>query len=661
MKPGGISLKGDSPDERVDLINVCQIEGGAESGWKVTGYQGQLQEAWMRVVPVLKEGTKSGTVGLMGRNLSHNIGSHALYWIEQDETEREKILFYRYLRERMELLAGFATSMPLSATTANLKAVVDEMSENKLLWTNIARSEEVHSVSFVPEGCDRLVALPGGVIGKQAFFTIVENIVRDCAKFGRPGREMRVTISACDAPDDDHIQIVLYDDCGNAEHARTSIGSALEKLRISDEAGRLLPQHWGVKERFISAALLRGIRLETLEPIVSLGKARPANLPILDLVEMPTGDRKNLGWSWYLLKPKNILLIDGSHTGISFRAEEVNAQTEEWLFENLDDPSAIRHRFVILPGELLGRLNLSKCTEKLPGRLLWIGDTPPSMSRFGKFDGDELTSLTAYRQWLRHLLWGGRMPVIVFGDAFRKGRLKLKAEGCPDVYFWPNDDFESEETPWKSDGAPLIIFDRHGLGLNWALKQKPLLYEPHESNDPVRSIAGMQALDKLPPEELGLRALQLAEAALTRILVLDERLDESNAHKNYTGAATEITYKALFQMKGIDLAGSEYSKDKIPAPAALYSNIPDGVYDFALIHRGILDKLRAAHDISLKEVCSNVQSKVGQLIVHSGRMSMQELPPGVKFLPLSSVVAWFDQNFSKMQIVEELNLLRKVG
>jgi hypothetical protein len=110
VKEGGIRLRSNDLKDRVDLINVLRIWRDGRGAFRVKGFQGQLQEAWLRVAPVIREGTKSGTVGLMGRNLSHNIGSHALYWVEQQEPDEEKSRFYRHLRERMELLAGFATS-----------------------------------------------------------------------------------------------------------------------------------------------------------------------------------------------------------------------------------------------------------------------------------------------------------------------------------------------------------------------------------------------------------------------------------------------------------------------------------------------------------------------------------------------------------------------
>lgn len=65
-------------DRRVDVIIVAQISGG-----KIEGFQGQLQDSWPRIQAIYKSATKSAAMKLIGRSLSHNIGSHALYHISQ--------------------------------------------------------------------------------------------------------------------------------------------------------------------------------------------------------------------------------------------------------------------------------------------------------------------------------------------------------------------------------------------------------------------------------------------------------------------------------------------------------------------------------------------------------------------------------------------------
>src|SRR5213075_2466726 len=108
--------------ERVDIVVVAITERDGD-WWKVSGFQGQLQEAWLRVRNRIVDGNRAAGIALMARNMSHNIGSHALYWVAAAADDKNR-RFLRYLQARMELLAGFATRVPLSPVTATLEEVI---------------------------------------------------------------------------------------------------------------------------------------------------------------------------------------------------------------------------------------------------------------------------------------------------------------------------------------------------------------------------------------------------------------------------------------------------------------------------------------------------------------------------------------------------------
>jgi hypothetical protein len=666
VKEGGIRLRSNDLKDRVDLINVLRIRRDGRGVFHVKGFQGQLQEAWLRVAPVIREGTKSGTVGLMGRNLSHNIGSHALYWVEQQEPDEEKSRFYRHLRERMELLAGFATSMPLSTTTIPLRELETELKSNQLLWKTIAKSEEVDDVKFEFEGTDCLVALPGGVIGKQAFCTIVENVVRDCAKFARPGRVIPIKIRAEDAPGHpDHVRITIRELCRDCQTSLSTVSRALASLQIADDVGRLVQEHWGIKERFICAALLRGFRLENL----------PADEPsVLSIGHEKGSDGKQwLAWTFYLLKPKDILWIDGNATPPP-HAEGLELHDPAWLANSIRDPAALRHRFVVLGANQVEGMDADTLISKLPNRVL-AREVCRSL-KVPPIEIDEETSpLTcAYRCWVRRFIMAGRkMPAIVIADAwpqqFDQRASRTDRNGVPAVFYWPAQHMDSWLERWGAQlGAPIALFDRHGAEVDWVEQHGTLLYEPHNVNDNVRSVVDMSHLMRLTAQDLELLALRLAEAALTRILIVDERLDAASGRKEYRGDSPRksgdrwsCSYKKLFAWKGITMAGSEYGGREIPDEELLLQSMAPGEFDFAVVHRGILDKLRSVHHTDTNELCGRLQDRVTRLVVHSGRMGMQDLPGRVNFLPLTAVTAWLDQNYSKLQIVDELNMLRRVG
>ena len=203
------------------------------------------------------ESVKAAKAAIMSRNMSHNLGSHVMFYIKQKLESVEKILqtgtlqeliksssvaemreklqegkaelgdelpflvglgrFLNYLQERQDFIATVATNYIPYTTTINFKdAIYDELKPEKraqrhnrdmngkkaanLLLDYIAYSEGFKSSDYielcfgddfdgggepkdVPKDLRKFnVALPGGNLGRQAFFSIMENIIRNTAK-----------------------------------------------------------------------------------------------------------------------------------------------------------------------------------------------------------------------------------------------------------------------------------------------------------------------------------------------------------------------------------------------------------------------------------------------------------------------------------------------
>lgn len=213
--------------------------------------------------PLLRrEAIKSAKAAIISRNLSHNLGSHVMFYIKQklesvgkimetgalrelinshsvDEMKKKienKIVFgdeiempflvglgrfLNYLQERQDFIATVATNYIPYSTVINFKdAIYDELKPEKryerhksaetkgkkpanLLLDYIAYSEGFTSSEdsegielwfgeefdgsgkpeTVPQSLREFnVAMPGGNMGRQAFFSIMENIIRNTAK-----------------------------------------------------------------------------------------------------------------------------------------------------------------------------------------------------------------------------------------------------------------------------------------------------------------------------------------------------------------------------------------------------------------------------------------------------------------------------------------------
>ena len=176
---------------------------------------------------------RSAIGSIMSRNGSHNIGSHVLAALSHNVgTMPDDRLLYQYIQHRMDYIATATTDFPTwSGETKLVNGLIRRFLSQRHLLDHIAGSEGLHSFKFQDPNVsgrarreqtdtiklhirrkdakgtiisdfitednetnggsvvDKLkndisVAMPGGVIGAHAFFTILENVIRNAAKHG---------------------------------------------------------------------------------------------------------------------------------------------------------------------------------------------------------------------------------------------------------------------------------------------------------------------------------------------------------------------------------------------------------------------------------------------------------------------------------------------
>lgn len=236
--------------------------------------------------------------------------------------------FISYLQERQDFIATVATDFIPYQSVVNFKdAIYDELSPDyrykrhpdwehiggeprNILLDFIAKSEGLgHSennedsansirIDFrefngtnndtAKEAYDALrtynFALPGGIMGRQAVFSIVENVIRNAAKHGDRDKSkkqnLEITFDIKD-PILDHDELIhngfqdylnasdikdlyivtLTDNLTLKDSALAMINDAISEDLV-DEKGILNGSNKGIKEMLISAAWLRGIKIE---------------------------------------------------------------------------------------------------------------------------------------------------------------------------------------------------------------------------------------------------------------------------------------------------------------------------------------------------------------------------------------------------------------
>jgi hypothetical protein len=163
---------------------------------------------------------------------------------------------------------------------------------------------------------DLIVALPGGVTGRQAFYVILENIIRNAAKHRKASRrhlreKQPLTIvvelldntvaSAADADDAteaDKYKVRIYDNLRLVDGVTNAINCSLQ-ASLLDSRRQLRRSHWGLAEIKIAALYLTQGSVEHLA-----GAPDPAKQPI-KAIRSPAG---TLGYELSLLKPKRLTI-----------------------------------------------------------------------------------------------------------------------------------------------------------------------------------------------------------------------------------------------------------------------------------------------------------------------------------------------------------------
>lgn len=269
-----------------------------------------------------REAMKSAVSTIMARNMSHNVGSHILDSLstESISVSEDRVLF-KYIQQRMDYIAQISTEIPEWTSSAwfvsnimrgfyKQKHLLDyiakseglsgyywgeEEKDNKIIikletkdndrgeWITIIPKED--SVSNMK---DIQLAIPGGVIGYHAFYTILENIIRNSAKHDWSKEKqgnLEITIQIEDSPDEDYVLFRIFDNVTNVYKDSEADGNSLvEQLKdvlredfcndkqkmplhqkincylvdslIDEGSGNLKRENWGIAEMEISAGYL---------------------------------------------------------------------------------------------------------------------------------------------------------------------------------------------------------------------------------------------------------------------------------------------------------------------------------------------------------------------------------------------------------------------
>jgi len=632
----------------------------------------------------------------------------------------------KYLKDRMDFIATVLTYVP-SCTTMNFatdfigwddinndifkvwdainfdtvgsESIYESKQQNDFFFRNlnlllnyICASEKIGE-NGADIGRDRIViffkpyispiptAIPGGTIGRQAFLTIIENIVRNCAKHGARSlvgqHFLRFTIEFPDQTingtesisvdhqklgydRNDFLRVTISDNVGNASDG------VLEKLRsgleepIVNLKGQLERENLGLKEMKVAAAFLRGIDPRDIAGNEIIGPSEGFANKLITVEK----DNQNfsLVFSFFLLKPKQILIVKGRRNSLliqnNFREYgidmiEEGADEYDNLVEN-HKIQKLRYRFILYCS--------NEDTRELEDDFLPRRKVFCSCDDIEKISEPSQLLQWVYKEWLGKHYKLESLPVIYLQKE-KIGKWN-QMEGVQPMPAWEDMDTHAPkiisvphfEKVYFPKLKAIIEGDRNFL------KERKIL-----SVDSVTgSNSSKQRLEN--PVDAGLLRLELIEAALTKVLIIDERLYKAACRRP----------PMVLDLKGIDvwdlrhiesrrcmiyfktLSSNSDMEIQLLSSDAIYAEC-EARYDFLSIHQGIIDKIvkkicddiKQSEEQCMEKVFGNFRNLAHFSIIHSGRGNTELVPQGWRFMGYSELENWF-MSYDKYEIVQGL-------
>lgn len=642
---------------------------------------------------IIQHGTRAAVTAIMGRNMSHNIGSHVLsYWTRQlkkweitspplkDVCSMDRF-FFDYLRSRMDFIAEISTTNPAwTSTMMFCQDILCHFLKQRVLLNYLVMSENIHLEPCNKIGCndseshhllcfevyrngsmlfglkseantlkyqsdvqaswtacdimkpikvknDISIAVPHGITGVHAFYSILENFIRNSAKHGKinlQGIECFKVIIKIEDGDNDLVKVSISDNLGNCdEQIIEKLNTGLSERLVKND-GTLKSGNWGLKEKKISACFLRMggpedvDRTSDFPPIWSIiAKGKGYFVPSCRECK-PSENCKvpHVKYEFYLLKPKEALII-GAEKG----NEAMGIFTvEKAQFTKGYIKGGVPHRFLITSNDgSIGKI-ISEGSEYLPLRIIELDKIN---------SGNDVYFY--YKKWLQAKY--NNYPVnIEYGKNETRG-----------LCFKDNGFISYQETATLSnDSKKLIVYDDHGDRKRCRDEITGLLYYQSVSgaNAIKRLLLNLEYLDDIKRKIL---YCELTEAALTKVLIADERVWEANSE---VSRLDDLLYMNI---------GVVCIRNKRADIGEIRNFLIQFKPHFFIIHQGLLDKMNPDER---KDCDCAVKNNNATYVISSGRGLPNSLRHGARFLEISALERFINED-DKHGLVQVLYSLRR--
>jgi len=619
---------------------------------------------------------------ITSRNMAHHLGSHILPNLDTPESlERlsnkdfkdailpEIAKLNGYIRTKTQLQADMNSTYPVSSVSKWLhQEVIKEFTEQRLLrkYVSGTRLREINIEFKIQNDWgpkDIMVQIPNGALGSHALFIILTNFIRNSSKYENTNHldSLDITLMVLEPSTNSHktnlksptttslekskelvdldrgYKILIYDNISRDEDKIRdivdSLNSLIKQYRMNLRNG-LQGGGLGIIEMVTAAAYLRKKGAEHAASRVERSKEIPLLKAEIHTVKESGQTNHYLAYSIYLKKPRLALLITQNESqSIDLRPWHKNFGIRH-TYENevaLGGHHGYSHDFVLAFGDKIRkRLEL---TKRFPLRWLDLEDPlldPALIHQLNQDDGHLYTRLL-WECWVKRY-------------ARRKG---LKVEEIQLV-------ITSEEGAFPDissvNPSNLFVFSHHGEGHPSLIDPDAFaFYQYFGSSCPTGKLILEQYGTDITPEEEHQQAafrFQLFEAAITRIAILDERVQKQIIRRTEMDEEEKNHFDVLSRMSihiprpdqgGVNLLRSKQG----PAAASWINNLMETKsVDFIVLHLGLLESWVGSDPDNINRWIEENITAIDprpEIIIVTGRGRPQRLSPKFCFQSASLI------------------------
>jgi SAM-dependent methyltransferase len=575
---------------------------------------------------------RSAVSAIMSRNMSHNIGSHVIFYAtytgNAQYSKEDYRNFLRYLQGRMDFLSLASTSEANWGIKYSLKTLIDSLKKQKILCENIVKSEGIdnnlikikiipyHNIAKLPNTNLPDILIPHGEAGKHTLYTIIENFIRNVAKHqwsildnATKSKVLQIKIHCSEESTiPDMYKVTVSSNvpgCNN--NLIKKLNEKLSESILDEERGLALKQtNRGFKEQRISACFLRLLPLNKIEeytPNRKINKELPLieaiciknNHKIASNIDTCNTENCSFGIAFYVKKPLELLWI-GEH---NFSQDQLNELKYKGILiyskieeAEINDAKTFPGKMAIISYEVKKEIEELDKIRQLPYRIIVINNQDKK-SKWVSINSHELPdhsnlSIDEYADTLLKLLW----------EKWVKATFNNASESSIQI----GDSNYSNEltTPFTKQSTSFIL--THGNNIQ----------QPKDNNRFYLSYSSTDVLGKLISASMKKFYLrwEIAEMVYSRILILDERIYNLKDRKK-----NDKTIEEIWKKLGVDIKNH---LDIINDPNNIGSILNN--FDFIIIHQGIIDKIIDKHGPnSLNTFWNSIIEKVAFPVIVSGR------------------------------------------